>query len=217
VVTEATANWLRDYVRQGGTLIVEYPFACRDERLWVSPERPIHGLADLLGCAEADRVVTGGDYEDVATFPGDIRVRASNWRMDLAPTSGETLASWQDGKSAAVGNRFGEGTVITLGINLSLSFGNESWDDPAHAALSWIIQRAGLEPHPWAHPAVWVRRRTGDGYEIWVVTNVSIESQTISLPASPQEVWVGTECNIESSNRLTLGGGAVWVARMPTV
>lgn len=217
VVTAETASWLRDYVKRGGTLIVEYPFASRDERLWVSPDRPGNGLDDLLGCVEIDRVVTGGDYEDVVTFAGDLPIRASHWRIDLAPTSGEPLATWQDGTAAAICNRFGEGIVITLGISLSLSFRNESWDDPVRKAFAWITQRAGLEPHPWAHPAVWVRRRMGAGYEVWVVTNASNEAQTISLPAVPQDIWVDTECSVDSSNRLTLGGDAVWVAQMPQV
>jgi len=153
----------------------------------------------------------------VVTFPGDVRIRASNWRIDLTPTSGETLATWQDGTPAATSNFFGEGTVITLGISLSLSFSNASWDDPAQKAFAWITQRAGLEPRPWAHPAVWVRRRMGAGYEIWVVTNASDKAQTISLPAVPQDIWVDAECRVNSSNRLTLNSNAVWVARMPQV
>ena len=215
VMTGATADWLRDYVKQGGALVVEFPFACRDDRTWVSPARPNSGLEDLLGCTEACRVVTGSEYEDVATFPGDLRVRAGEWRVDLAPTSGEKIAAWQDGAPAAVRNSFGKGTVLVLGINLSLSFGNTSWDDPARDAFAWVARQAGLEPPPWAQPTVWVRRRKNAEHEIWVVTNIAPDRQEIPLPATPQDVWVNNDCTLDASNRLTLAGRAVWVARMP--
>ena len=215
VMTQTTADWLRAYVQEGGTLIVEYPFAGRDERTWVSPSRPNCGLEDLLGCTEAVRVVTGGDHEDAVVFPGNVRVRADNWRIDLAPISGDTLARWDDEAPAVVRNSYGKGTVLVLGLNLSLSFGNDSWDDPARMAFAWIARQAGLKPPGWTHPRVRVGRRVGAEHEIWVVANVSSEPQSIPLPAAPRDVWVTNDCRFESANRLVLGGGAVWVAQMP--
>ncbi len=217
VMTEATADWLREYVGSGGALIVEYPFASRDERTWVSPDRPNHGLQDLLGCREAGRVITGGDFEDVVEFPGSVCVRASNWRVELAPTSGEILAAWSDGAPAVVRNKYGKGTVLALGINLSLAFGNGTWEDPAREAFAWVARQTGLEPPSWAHPTVWVRRRISCEYEIWIVTNVSHEPQEIPLPAAPLDVWVAAGCTIGASDRLVLKGGAVWVAQMPLI
>ena len=53
---ESEREMFQKYVENGGVLYIEYPFACRDERTWVSPTRPNLGFEALTGCREAHRV-----------------------------------------------------------------------------------------------------------------------------------------------------------------
>jgi beta-galactosidase GanA len=223
IIEKETASWLRSFVKRGGKLVIEFPFACRDERTWVVPRRPDHGLEDLLGCIEADRVISGnesrhGKYSrpaDSAEFPGGIRIPAREWRIDLNPCGGEVLAKWQDGAVAAVRSCYGAGTVYALGVNVSLAF-NNNWDDPALKFFEWILHDAGLEPCPWRTPRLWLRRRRGKEHEIWFVFNLGKEQERMELPVMPRQVWVGEDCQLERTG-LMVGPGATWVAEMPVV
>jgi beta-galactosidase len=215
IIEAETADWLRKFVEAGGKLVVEFPFACRDERTWVSPRRPAHGLEDLLGCVEADRVITGKEQIDFADFPGGVRIRAQEWRIDLTTCGGEVLARWQDGSVAAVRNHYGAGTVYAIGVNISLAFGN-TWNDPALAIFAWLLRDAGLAPRPWQTPRLWLRRRRGQDHEIWFIFNFGDVQECIRLPATPTQVWVGEDCRLEGE-KLIVNSGASWVAEMPLI
>jgi len=210
MIDAKTAQWLKDFVQNGGTLVVEFPFACRDERTWVTQAIPSHGLDGLLGCTQADRVVTVKNAPDVATFTNGRRIQADRWRIVLAPTTGKPLAHWQDGSVAAVVNKFGKGTVYAVGANVSAAF-SDSWDDPAFDLFSEWVRSAGVETGSGASRHVWVRKRRAPGREVWFVFNVSTQPQKITLHAVPKHVWQDAGCALSKSD-LLLEPGATWVA-----
>lgn len=138
-----TADWLREFVAQGGTLIVEYPFACRETNTWVTPQRPAYGLDALLGCREGERVVCAAD-QSWATFENNVRLHASHWRTELIPTTGEVTGRWKDGTAAGVRNRFGLGMVYTFAVNNGLSW-SKTFDSNVTAFYRHLLSRIGLE------------------------------------------------------------------------
>ncbi len=211
IIAEDTAEWLKSYVRDGGNLLVEFPFACRDKNTWVSKARPTHGLDELLGCREGNRIIADGE---VAEFANGASIAASGWKIELIPTSGEPMAHWMDGSIAGVLNRYGKGTVYSLGANLSLAFG-DNWDDPALEISRKLMRQVGLAGSEITN-GVWTRRRRGETHEIWFVFNVSDSTQKVDLPCRPTEVWEGTGHAIVD-NALFLPSGEAWVAEFPLV
>jgi len=213
MIDASAAGWLRDYVRSGGRLIVEFPFACRDTNTWLSPTRPNHGLADLLGCRETCRVEARRDAAQLAAFNFGGAVRAGGWMVTLEPLDAEVTAEWPDGSPAGVRRAFGDGVVCALGVNLSLSF-NDEINDPAQDVLSRLLDSIGLSSETVAAKGLWLRRRRSDEYEIWFIFNTSTSPQWVELPASPREVWDETGCTIQHRT-LALSPGACWVAELP--
>jgi len=68
-------------VHDGGTLVAEFPFACRDDNTWVSVRRPNHGLEDLLGCREAERLVLDSGMSFPAAFVSGEKIEPERWRV----------------------------------------------------------------------------------------------------------------------------------------
>ncbi len=211
MIDDALAQRLRRYVRGGGRVIVEYPFACRDARTWVSPDRPSHGLHDLTGCREAQRIALDDDAKSVR-FDHGITVNARVWHIELTPDGGTPFAWWPDGSVAAVRHGSGKGDVVTLGMNLSLSL-QASWDDPAMSVVDHILRGWDIEPAHAADRGIWVRRRECKDSAIWFVFNVSDALGSMTLPCEQATIWHQTGTQLQG-RFLTLEAGAVWVAEM---
>lgn len=216
IITAATASWLTGFAARGGRLIVEFPFACCDERTWVEPERPSHHLEALLGCREADRIRAEND--EACFAKGSIP--AFGWRIGLMPTTGTSVACWKDTSVAAVAHRYGKGQVWSLGVSLGYAMAQRnSLKGPEVAVLADLFSHLGLQAPEWAHPQIRVRRRVArDGSMLWFVSNGAEES--LRLPriaalasATTIEVWDGAACTC-TAGVLELAAGAVWVARV---
>jgi hypothetical protein len=214
LIEPKTACWLEEYVRQGGNLVVEFPFASRDSKTWVTLSIPSCGLENLLGCRQINRVVIDEFCPSIATFSGGQVFQAQKWKIDLEPISGKPIAFWNDGKIAAVQHEFGRGTVWTLGCNVSLAFKND-WNDPAVSFFSSLVNQAIPTLESCGHKDVWIKKRTNATCEIWFVFNISKTRQDLVLPQHPKEVWQGSDC-VLNGLRLTLEPGATWVAQMPS-
>ena len=144
MVPEDTVEELKKFVANGGTLLIEYPFACRDEKTWCALKCPASGLDELTGCVETHRVVLpqiSGDTGLGVMLPGNCEVNRESkphgelrkiiydddssdivtfCKVELAPTTGTVLARWENGAAAAVQNHYGKGTVLTCGGNLAM-------------------------------------------------------------------------------------------------
>jgi len=212
MIDAKTADWLRQYVRNGGKLIVEFPFACRDENTWVSRQRPNHGLHDLLGCVESGRIVAVPDSDGTGEFVNGRPFRAGLWKINLEPQTGKVIGKWKDGAAAAIRHDYGKGVVYSIGTSWSLAVSEAT--DNALETIRWIMKESGLQPQAGETEQVWIRRRRGGGREIWFVFNLSDTSKKILLPARPRQIWQAGECKIDDRN-LCLPPGAAWVAEMP--
>lgn len=213
MIDENTAEWLKCYVKNGGRLVVEFPFACRDEKTWVTGKRPAHELEFLLGCREISRVVIPENEVQIAEFSCKIKIPARGWKIELQPTEGKCLAQWQDKGIAAVRHQHGSGVVYSLGANVSLTF-TDTWDDPCFSIYSWILKDTGIKPFYFVDRGVWIRRRKSKDREIWFVFNLSNVTKEISLPVKPADVFDMGKAKFKSS-RILLDAGGFFVAEFP--
>ena len=216
IVDKAMADWLRDFVRNGGTLLVEFPFACRDsDTSWVSPERPNNGLEDLLGCREGERWETHPWQPATATFDDGSTLNALGWYIALKPCGGKVFATWQDGTAAAVTHSYGRGVVITLGISPSMSYPDmhrDTWDEPAMKILWKII--AGFHGREPKAERLWIRRRIGKDKVIWFLFNTTKDTELrYRLPAKPSVIWTADN-PLTADNEVILPPDGVWVGEL---
>lgn len=211
---QATAEWLMQFVADGGRLVVEMPFACRDANTWVSVARPNHSLERLLGCTELERIQSRHLAADTVTFNDGTQITASHWKIGLQLTDGQVLATWADGTAAVVLNRYGKGRVLSCGINLSMASG-ERPDDPAILTMHRLIgEHLGVVIGVCKLPAgVWVRRRLAEDREVWFVFNLTNDVQQVNLACTPADVWQDGGCTLTGCC-LSMPPQVTWVARM---
>ncbi len=210
-----TAQWLKSFVENGGMLIIESPFACRDEKNWVHFERPAYDLNKLLGCSEENRFVIQPDDNDIAVFANGTEIAAKYWRTDFKLEGGTAFATWRDGKIAAVKNRCGQGMVYTMGCSPSTAFTNK-WDDGLFGLLDWILRDAGIaQPETYEDRQLWVRRRIGADFEIRFYFNISGQSKQIELPVEPTEIVYESATESICSKKYIISSGGTLVLELP--
>ena len=207
MIDKKTASWLEAYVKNGGNLLVEFPFACRDEALWVTPKRPAHGLETLLGCSEGERHVSG--EKDIAKVFG-MRIPAGSWNIELIPRGGKVIGKWQNSKPAMIKNKFGKGTVWSTGFNASLAF-KDNWHDQMPKYFRLLKSAAGIKPCSTAGKAVFVFKREGALGIIWFVFNAGKKTQYVVLSGKPISVLEQAGCSI-TGEQLKIRAGGVFVA-----
>jgi beta-galactosidase len=133
------------------------------------------------------------------------------WAEQIEVTSPETKVlmrygksnGWLDDQPAAVTRQLGKGSITYVGAGLDAG--------AMERAARWMIGQAGVQPvFPEAPVSVDVAVRSGEGKRIVILTNYGPEEQTITLPASMQDVLTG---QVETSVQLPQYGVAVLSGR----
>ena len=147
MVSDATAALLRRFVEDGGTLLVEYPFACRDGRSWMALKRPSCGLDNLLGCKEIQRLNLGKGETLGITYDNGVEELVGGTRVVFQPAATATVAGvWEDGAPAVVVNHVGRGHVIACGGSVAVVAGQSlSWRSPVPELYRRAVALAGLK------------------------------------------------------------------------
>ena len=209
MIDERTAVWLEKFVIGGGRLIVEFPFACRDERTWVSLKRPALNLDRLLGCVELERVQASSSDVFVLDVIDKILLPAV-WRIALEKfDSSEVIGRWNDGKAAAILNSYGKGVTLALGGSLSLG-GDNSWNSDSFLALKMLLMRMGVKVPRWAGSGLVVHRRQGNDSSYHFVFNCSDTEQSVEMPFTSATA-LDSEFAVLAGAKLTLGPGGMWI------
>jgi len=134
MLPEAAAGPLSEFVRAGGTLVVEARAAWNNERGWASETIPGLGLYRTLGCRETavqtlrrpeliwegNEVLKAGEH-----LPG----RLYEETLEPAGAGARVVARFGSGAPAAVIASYGKGKTLTIGSYLSASY--EAKPDPA--------------------------------------------------------------------------------------
>jgi beta-galactosidase len=114
------------------------------------------------------------------------------WAEQLAAKSADTQVlmkygkgnGWLDGQPAAVTRKVGKGSITYIGATLDAQ-------TMANAA-KWMLSASGVTAiMPDLPSDVDLSIRAGDGKQVWIFTNYSTQSHTISLPHSMKDVLQG--------------------------
>jgi beta-galactosidase GanA len=152
MIASRAAAPLREYVRQGGTLVAEARLGWNDELGRSADIIPGFGLHEVMGCRE-EHVQTGegGRTEirwDSNTIPGlnpgDL-IPGRWYEETLAPlgSGSKVVARFADGRAAAVTASFGRGKTLTLGSYLSAAYQSRP-GETGRRFFSAILQWAGV-------------------------------------------------------------------------
>jgi beta-galactosidase len=123
ILTEETANLLKAYVEQGGTLIMGSRTGYKDQ-FGRCPMRPMPGFAsELCSVKVVDYTHLGpGDDDEYANWDGEI-IDAPVFNDILEAKEGKVLATFKgnyyDGEPALVSNSLGKGTAYYFGAGFS--------------------------------------------------------------------------------------------------
>lgn len=209
-ISDATARALEAFVENGGVLLVEYPFACRDERTWATLQRPSLGLDRLVGCREIHRLALPDGQTRALRYANGAQDAASFCQVALRPTTGTVLATWEDGAPAAVENAYGQGKVFTCGGNLSIAVRDAvvANREPALPCLyALALQAAGLSAET---TPFWTLERTSRENAFRFLFNPTEKPQDVEIPSGFQMRYASAEAKAEG-NRLALAPNAAAV------
>lgn len=217
MMSGAVAAALKEYVRNGGTLIAEARPAWNDERGFANAIIPGAGLNEVFGCREAvlftaDPIV----LKLAADLPGDLRDLAGRdvpgatyaETFTLAPGA-RALATLPTGEPAAVLNHFGKGTAILIG-----SFVGSAFDaDPLKNATAGALIRA-LVTASGVRPRVAITGGAGVVEARLLESDRAVLLIAINHDTSPQEVTIelpgglpgGEWQNLETGQAVPLAG-----------
>ncbi len=196
---EKERDIFQKYVENGGTLYIEYPFACRDERTWVSPTRPNLGFDTLTGCREAHRVDFSPYVSNVVKFNDGHEETAEGWHITLEPVADDVkvLANWADGGVALVERKVGKGRVIVSAGNFS-SYAQHNSDKEISSVYYKLMQDANVEIN---ESPVWVYSRLSDKYEYRFFFNTSHDDAVVENCG--ELIFAAEECTV-GENSVTL-------------
>jgi len=184
IITETMANKLRDYVKAGGNLIIEFPFACRDENTWVSLERPNNKLEDLLGFKEKSRITSD---DEVAEFEQLSQITNLPWYIECEPKKDAIIfGKWNTGAPCAVKNKYGKGCVYSLIASPSLVYKGE-YSAPANSISKYILSDIGFE-HV-LPTGLSIKIRENEKHSIMFIFNYSNEDIELNFTMQNREAW----------------------------
>jgi beta-galactosidase len=129
MLPESAVAPLREYVRQGGTLVAEARLGWSNEKGTASDRIPGMGLWEVMGCRESAVQVPAGGRTSLRWTEGAIlktgdALPARWYEETLEPLGGSArvMARFADGGAAAVASSFGKGKTLMLGSFVSAAY-----------------------------------------------------------------------------------------------
>jgi beta-galactosidase len=193
-----TADRLKEYVRNGGTLICEGLPAYFGDRGHVGTVQPNFGLDALFGAREK-YVEFDPDLSEQLTFEvNGNKVYGRYFRQDYDLAGGKDAGQYSNGNTAAVENTLGQGRTLLMG-----SFPGAGYylhhGTATKQLFAGFLKMAGVTPQIAIDDAsVQARLHRGEGgTHIWVTNPTRADKQvTVTLAAgefsSAEDVWGGT-------------------------
>ncbi|WP_371635064.1 beta-galactosidase [Streptomyces zaomyceticus] len=215
LMTEAAGQNLREYVENGGTLVVSYFSGIVDEHDAVHPGAYPGALRDVLGLTVEEWSPLLDDQRVRIDGPGGASLTGDVWTEFVRPRGAETVWTYADGPAAGgpavTRHRLGRGTAWYVSTRLDAA----SLDAIVAAAGedAGIASRSGLPLD------VEVVRRAGDGGRRYLFAlNHSAEDAEVPLDGSGTELLAGaaggTAVATPVDGKLTVPAGAVRVVRL---
>jgi beta-galactosidase len=115
MLKEATAEKLRQYVERGGCLISEGLPAYFGDGGRAGTAQPNLGLDKLFGAKESYVEFTPDLLEDLTLKVRGSQIFGRFFRQEYTPSGGTPAGTYEDGRAAAIENRFGKGKTLLVG------------------------------------------------------------------------------------------------------
>ena len=133
-ISSSSAEKMKKFVHQGGTLILEGSSGQFDDAIRVTEQVPAYGLSEMFGCTRKEiRTMPVQLIPDVTI--NNIPIKNRMHKEVLEPMKGsEIIGTFQTGEVAAVVNQYGAGKAIYLGCNPFISYAVDS----DKGLLTWI-------------------------------------------------------------------------------
>ncbi|MEU3605582.1 beta-galactosidase [Streptomyces sp. NPDC035033] len=206
LMTEAAGQNLREYVENGGTLVVSYFSGIVDEHDAVHPGAYPGALRDVLGLT-VDEWSPLLDHQRVGiTGPGGAALTGDVWTEFVRPRGAETVWTYADGPAAGgpavTRHRLGRGTAWYVSTRLDAA----SLD----AIVAAAAEDAGVPSRPALPRDVEVVRRAGaHGHYLFALNHTGAEAK-VPLDGPGTELLEGARV----SGTLAVPAGAVRVVRL---
>ncbi|MEV6352629.1 beta-galactosidase [Streptomyces hydrogenans] len=206
LMTEAAGQNLREYVENGGTLVVSYFSGIVDEHDAVHPGAYPGALRDVLGLT-VDEWSPLLDHQRVGlTGPGGAALTGDVWTEFVRPRGAETVWTYADGPAAGgpavTRHRLGRGTAWYVSTRLDAA----SLD----AIVAAACDDAGVPGRAALPRDVEVVHRAGaDGHYLFALNHTG-EDAKVPLDGTGTELLDGGRV----SGTLTVPAGAVRVVRL---
>lgn len=194
ILSPAQARKLTAFVEEGGTLVLNFACATRDEFNRTLPLRQPGLLADLAGAVAAESISAQEFQAQTGTactlrFPAGDRPLTSQIHC-LAPRDAQVAARYSGGRlegaSAVTVRRVGKGHCILFGTD-----GNSEEFYEALADLTAAY--CPMEPLAQADDGVLLASREADGSTFLFAVNMKDREQTVTLPAPARELLSGSD------------------------
>ncbi|MFG2648183.1 beta-galactosidase [Streptomyces sp. NPDC048436] len=206
LATEATAHNLKQYVENGGTLLVSYFSGIVDQHDAVHPGPCPGALRDVLGLTVEEFSPLLDDQSVRITGPEGAELTGDVWTEFVVPRGAETVWTYADGLAAGLPavtrHQLGEGTAWYVSTRLTAA------DlDPLLAAA---CADAGVAERPELPRDVEVVTRHGDtGTYVFAINHTESDAK-VPLDAHGTELLTGER----AAGRLAVPAGAVRVVRL---
>lgn len=115
MLTSATAEKIKAWVRSGGTLVSEGCPAYWGDRAHVGETQPNLGLDELFGAQESYVEFTPDLLDNLALRVYGGFTWGGVYLQSYTPTSGKAVGWYEDGRVAAVENVYGKGRALLIG------------------------------------------------------------------------------------------------------
>lgn len=193
VLTEERANLLRNYVQNGGTLVMTFRSAVKDKNSLIFNE-PLPGLLqDVFGATVKEYHSPWPDETNTIWGQNNgvkgLSSQASVW-LDLMELKGaKVIAQYDEGfiphEVAITRNDFGQGHAYYIGTQPSQEFSD--------ALMASIAKDAGIKAGIETPEGVDASIRSGETGDLLFLINHNREKQHINLPGKYTELITGTE------------------------
>ncbi|MEU8690225.1 beta-galactosidase [Streptomyces sp. NPDC048665] len=206
LMTEAAGNNVREYVENGGTLVVSYFSGIVDEYDAVHEGAYPGALRDVLGLTVEEFSPLLKDERVRLAGPDGSELTGDVWTEFVVPRGAETVWTYADGltagRPAVTRHRLGDGTAWYVSIRLD-----------AHgldALIGWAADDARLAPRADLPRDVEVVRRSGASGTYLFAINHTAGDTKVPLESPGTELLTGER----AAGRLPVPAGAVRVVRL---
>ncbi|WP_082666349.1 beta-galactosidase [Aureimonas sp. AU4] len=177
MLTAEHAGCLARWVERGGTLVSEATPGYFGDRGKVGTRQPHNGLDAVFGAVE-DEVEFMPDIGDRIRLEIDGRaLQGGGFLQSYRPTTGTVRGHFDDGRIAAVENRFGRGRTLLVGTHPGIGYFRQGGESH-RAYFASILGEAGRRPQvASSNAALQVRLHQGaDGrHFLWIVNSTRAE------------------------------------------